>query len=297
MAWPDEVPADLTYDDGGVAKPLREHAFVREAADLPTFVKRAFEQHREVGARIPLRFSPDPAKKVVEMESWRKDHLPKLYEAGVLAKPPSDPAIYEIKKPDDAVEGVNWSTERATKFASLGIKHGISKDAMGEFLALHREAIGATSAVLQTSYDDAILALKREFPDDFDARMEDSKRLSKVVFKSPATLEFLEKTGLGNDPEFLGIMMRLAPFAQNDSGLVESMKQGGTVTADNKEAAMAEVKAKLAAIMSDPKNPDHQGYMMGDPAVHRKIDEMYAAIHGKGTIEIGAGAVRPAGAS
>lgn len=293
MAWQDDLlPAELTYDDAGVAKPLREHAFVKESPDVPTFVKRAFEQHREVGARIPLRFSPDPAKKVVELESWKKDHLPKLYEAGVLAKPPTDPAIYDIKKPEDAVEGVNWSTERATKFGALGVKHGVSKEAMSEFLALHREAVGAASAVLQTGYDDAMLALKREFPNDFDARMEDSKRLSKAVFKSPKTLEWLELTGMGNDPEFLGIMMRLAPYAQNDSGLVESMKQGGVVTADNKESAMLEVKNKLASIMSDPKNPDHAGYMMGDPAVHKKIDEMYAAIHGKGTIEIGGGAVR-----
>lgn len=293
MAWQDElVPADMTYDDGGVAKPLREHAFVKEAPDVKTFVQRAFDQHREVGARIPLRFSTDPAKKVTELDQWRKDHLPKLYDAGILAKPPTDPATYEIKKPDDMIPGVNWSDERAAKFATLGVKHGLSKVAMDEFLALHREAVIGTQTVLNTSYDEAMLALKREFGDQFDTRMEDSKRLSKVIFKGEKTLAFLEATGLGNDPEFLGIMMRLAPYAQNDSSLVQAMKEGGAVTAEGKEAAMGELRTKLADIMGNPQNPDHAGYMRGDPVVHKKVDDLYAAIHGRATIEIGSAVVK-----
>lgn len=293
MAWSDEmIPADLTYDDGGVAKPLREHPFIKEAPDVPTFVKRAFDQHKEVGARIPVRFSNDPAKKVTELDQWRKDHLPKLYDAGILERAPTTPEAYEIKKPDDLHPGVNWSDERATAFGKLGVKYGISKAAMAELLELHRSAVVGIQTTLQTGYDDAVLALKREFGDSYDARMEDSKRLSKVVFKNPKTLEFLEATGIGNDPEFLGIMMRLAPYAQNDTSIVESMRSGGTVTEDTKAAAMEDARAKLADIMSNPKNPDHEGYLRGDPAVNKKIDDMYKAIHGSATIEIGAGAIR-----
>lgn len=295
MAWQDElIPADLTYGEGADAKPLREHPFIKEAPDVKTFAQRAFEQHREVGARIPVRFSADPAKKVTELEAWRKDHLPKLYDAGVLEKPLTDPAAYEIKKPDNLVKGVNWSDERASAFGKLGVKHGISKAAMSELLELHRDAIAGTQTMLNTSYDDAMLALKREFGDQFDARMEDSKRLSKAVFKNEKTLVFLEESGIGNDPEFLGLMMRLAPYAQNDSSLVQSMKAGGQVTEDTKAAAMEDVKAKLADIMSNPKNPDHEGYLRGDPAISKKIDDMYKAIHGSATIEIGGGAVRAA---
>lgn len=299
MGWQeDNIPIEVTYDNNGVATPLRDHPFVKEAVDIPTFAKRAFEQHREVGARIPIKIEKirnDQGLFIPKEESvaaWQKDHLPKLWDAGVLPRPLSDPKEYNITKPDDMHEGLNWSAERAGKFAALGIKHNVSKAAMGEFLALHREAVIGINATLKTSYDDAMLSLKRELGDKFDERMEDAKRFNKLIFKTPEEIAFMEETGIGNHPILLSILARLAPYAQNDSSLVESLKAAGGVQVENTEQARNALRAQLADIMGNKENPKHKLYLQRDPATLKEIDDAYKSLYGDAKIEIGGGVVK-----
>ena len=297
MALPAEfVPADVTYEiEPGKLAPIAEHPFVKDSPDVPTFFKRVIDQHREIGARVPVRIERQRnadgtfGPKIEAVEAWRKDHLPKLYDAGILDRPPSKPEEYEIKKPENLSEGVNWSDERAAKFAQLGVKHGISKAAMNEFLALHRDAVAGTAAVMKTSYDDTMLALKREYGDKFEQRLEDSKRLNRIIFKTPEEIAFMEETGLGNHPILTSLLMRLAPYAQNDSSLVESMNSAGAAPSTaNVEEERGKIRDELADIMSNPQNPKHLAYRRNDPSVMAYIQGKYEALYGKGTVEIAA---------
>ena len=278
-AWTDElVPADLTYDNNGTPAPMREHPFFKEAPDASTFFKRAFDAHREVGSRIPVRIDKNNPTAI---ENWRKEHLPKLVDAGILPKPISDPKEYGITKPDDLHEGVNWDEGRATKFAQLGVKYNVPKEAMSEFIQLHREAVAGTADKLKTSYDDTMLELKREYGDQFDSRMEMVKRFNNYIFKDPEELAFMEETGLGNHPVLAKILMRLAPYAENDSSFVEELKQTGTASSDNTEAVRERIRAELADIYGNPQNPLHAKYLANDPEVERIIQEKYKAVFGE----------------
>src|SRR5262245_28050809 len=210
MGWAEELlPADLTYDDNGTAKPIRESDWVKNAPDLKTFVTTAHDAHREVGARVPVRLERERAEdgtfrpKVESIERWRRDHLPKLYENGILERPPADPKDYNIQKPEKLTEGVNWSADRAANFAALGVKHGVSKAAMAEFLAMHQEAVSGVAAVLKTDYDTAMVELKREFKDQTEPLMEDAKRLMKYIIKNEQEMSILEESGLANHPRLL----------------------------------------------------------------------------------------------
>jgi hypothetical protein len=297
MALPAElVPPDVTYEvEPGRQAPVAEHPFIKEAPDVPTFLKRVIDTHREVGSRIPIKiervrnadgtFGP----KVEAVEQWRKDHLPKLYDAGVLDRPITDPAQYEIKKPEHLAEGVNWSDERASRFASIGVKYGIPKAAMQELHKLHVEGVEGLAKTLQTSYDETMLALKREYGDKFDERLEQAKRFNKLIFKNPEEIAFMEETGLGNHPILTSILMRLAPYAQNDSSLVEALKETGVApgSVPNVEAEREKIRAELGDIMSNKDNPRHLGYLRGDKGVSDYIDSLYAKIYGTGQVEIG----------
>lgn len=280
-AWYEEsIPADLTYEaEPGKQAPVREHPFVKDTPDYPTFIKRALDAHREVGTRIPVRIDRSNPTAV---ESWRKEHLPKLIDAGILPKPITDPAEYGIKKPDDLHEGVNWSDERAGKFAQIGVKYQIPKEAMNEMLEMHREAIAGTAAVLKTSYDDTMLALKREHGDKFDERMEMAKRFNNLIFKTPEEIAFMEETGLGNHPLLASILMRLAPYAENDTSLVEDLKAEGNQqqSGESLEQAREKIRAELADIYSNPQNPRHEAYKRGDAAVEAYIQSLYTKIYG-----------------
>lgn len=291
MAWYDEqIPPDLTYDDGGVAKPIRDHQFIRESADLPSFVKKAFDTHREVGSRVPLRIEKDRnpdgtfAPRKSSIEAWREQHLPKLYENGILAKPPDSPDAYGLgKQPEKLPPGVNWDQDRANKLAVMLHKYGVPPALVPELLQLQAEVIATETKRYEGTYDDAILALKREFGDQYDTRMEQAKKLSEIVFTDEGDLEFLAESGYGNHPRFLGMMMRLAPFAEQDSSLIEQMRAPTGNTPDN----LAAVYTEYQKIATDKNHPWHAGFMSKDPEINKKIDEMFAKVVGRGSMQIG----------
>lgn len=291
MAWYDDVlTPDLTYDDGGIAKPIRDHQFVRESPDLPSFVKKAFDTHREVGSRVPLRIEKDRnpdgtfAPRQSSVQAWREQHLPKLYENGILAKPPDSPAAYGLdKQPEKLPPGMVWDQERANKLANILHKHAVPPALVPELLEVQSELMVAEIKKYESSYEDAILALKREFGEEYDTRMEQAKKLSEIVFKDEGDLDFLAESGFGNHPRFLGMMMRLAPLAEQDSSLVEQVSQVRGPSPDNLSAVYAEYNK----IATDKSHPWHEGFIKGDPEVSKKIDEMFRKVVGPGSFQIG----------
>jgi len=268
MAWPLDIPENLTYDgDGGVKVPMRDHPFVKESPDLGHFVNRAFAQHKELGSRLSLKKAETPEAAA----AWRTEHLPKLYDAGLLTRPPTKPEEYEIKKPEEMPKGMIWSDERAGKFGAIGVKHGIPKAAMSELLELHREAFSASVAEFNTTYEEGQLALKREFGDKFDEVMEDAKRFTPLIFKDAKDAAFLAETGIGNHPQFLGIVARLAQFAKSDASFADQLKAGG----GGSGATGDEVRSELSRIMNDTTHPKYALFKKQDPKTMQEIDEMY----------------------
>lgn len=271
--WHNLMPADLMVEQDGKQMPMRDHPFVKESKDLPAFAKRAFDTHREVGSRIPLKVDKTNAEAVA---TWRKENLPKLYEAGVLERPPASAKDYKIAKPEKMPDGLAWSDERAGKMAEVAFKHGISPAAIPDLMALHEEALGSVldqvQEISKTTEAEAETALRREFPTDYEQRQEQAKRLTKLLFKSEEELRLYEDTGLANSPTFLGVLMRLAPLAASDSSMGLRMTEG-TLTRE-------EVQSQLADIISNVNNPKHKLYMMGDPATLEFVDSLYKKIPG-----------------
>ena len=276
--WLTTIPDTLTYEDSpGSTKPLREHPFVRESPDLGHFLLKSLNTQKEVGARVPVKKLETPEA----VQAWRKEHMGKFHSAGLIEGPPEKPEGYEIKKPDKLVDGVTWSDERAGKFAGVLHKHGIPKSAVQDLLDMHVEALTGAHAAFQTDKDNGVIALKREFGDKYDERMEQAKRLTKVIFKDEKELAFLAETGIANHPGFLGVVMRLAPLAMQDSSLMPKGDDGGAgaITGDT-------VRAEVADIMSNPQNPRYAGYHRKEKAVMDYIDQQYQKAYGTGKVTI-----------
>jgi len=266
--WQNTLPETLTVEHDGKAVPIRDHPFVKETKDIDTFVKRAFDTHREVGARIPVRVTDDASK-----EAWRKEHLPKLYEAGLLPKPLASAAEYKIARPESMPEDIVWSEERAGRLAEIAFKHKIPPGAIPDLLALHQEALINVSQIIKSTEAEAETALRREFPSDYDQRMEQAKRLTPMIFKDQAELELYTATGLANSPFFLGPLMRLAPLAAQDTSIGTRMSTDGAMTRE-------EVQATMADIINNPQNPRHKLYKAGDAATLEYVEKLYSKIPG-----------------
>jgi hypothetical protein len=272
-------------EQDGKTVPLRDVPFVKDTPDLVTFAKRGFEAHREIGSRIPVKVS-----KPEEVQAWRKEHLPKLYTAGILEAPPGKPEEYGIAKPEKIPDGFGWNDELSKELATTLHKHGAPKGLAAELLGLYEKALLGAEQTLKTSYDEGMAALKKEHGDKFEERMELGKRLTKAIFKTPEELEFFERTGMGDHPAFLSVVMRLAPLAQQDSAfLKEVSRPAGGMTGD-------EVRAELGRIMSDKTHPKFAGYWRQDKDVMAYVEDLYKKAYGEGKVELGGGievAARP----
>lgn len=267
-----QLPTELTVDVDGKATPLRDIPFVKESPDFKTFAKTAYDAHKEVGARIPIKID---TSKPEEVKKWRETHIPILRKQGLLPVPPSDPKEYNVVKPIDIPEGLNWSDERAEKFSKLLHKYEVPKEMAGELIELQKEALLQNVNFVKTTMDQGIQALKTEYGDKYDDMVEDTKRLTSKIFKTPDELSLFTVTGLANHPGFLSVMMRLAQVAKGDSSFLKDSNKGGTGTMTGEEVA-----AELSKIISDDKHPKHDLYMKGDPATLKEVDEMYAKAYG-----------------
>jgi hypothetical protein len=278
-----QLPSELSVEVDGKPTPLRETSFVKEAKDFPTFVRGAYDAHREVGARIPIKHDGKPES----IAEWRKTHLPNIYKAGLLDAPPASPDDYGVVKPEGVPAGLQWDDDRAKRYAGILHKHGVPKAIVPELMALHVEALAGTVTALKTSKEEGIKALKAEFGDNYDIRVEDAKRLTNAIFKSPEELAFFENTGIGDHPGFLSVLMRLAPLASQDSSILAGTPAsgGGAATGDA-------VRSEVADIMNNTANPKHKLYHSRDKATMDYIDALYKKAYGGGQIELSGGGIR-----
>lgn len=267
-------PDDALIEHEGKQVSLREMPDVKNAKDLTTLAKNYVESQREIGRRVRV---PGKDAAPADVLAFRT----KLYEAGVLTAPLASPQDYGIVKPEGLTEGLHWNDELATELATALHKHGAPKELAADLLAIHQKALTGTQAGLKTSLDAGIAALKVEYGDKFDERMELAKRLTPAIFKTEEEIAFAEQTGLANHPAFLSLLMRLAPLAAQDSSFIAGLpaQNGGAVTADA-------ARAELGKIMSDPTHAMHAGYWKQDKAVATHVQELYRKAYGTAQVEL-----------
>ena len=271
-----EIPDDITYEDNGRQVSIKNHPFVKDTPDIKTFVKTALDTHREVGSRIPLKVDKSKPEQVTQ---WQKDNLPKLYQAGVLQAPPESPDKYEIRRPDKLAEGFGWNEGSEKEFRGILHKHGASNALANELISLHEKTLTEAAKAFSSSVDEGMAALKSEFGDKFDERMEQVTRITGMMFKSPEEIQLFADLGLANHPGFLAPLLRLAPLAMQDSSFAaaNAASRPGEVNVENIREA---VKSELSDIMNNPSNPKHKGWHARDKAVLDYVDSLYAKIPG-----------------
>jgi hypothetical protein len=244
--------------------------------DLPSIIKGYAHSTKRMGSAINL---PGKDAKPEEVQALRA----KLYEAGVFTAPPSKVEDYKIAKPDKLPDGIGWNDDFAKKFGETMLKHGVPLAAVPDILALHEEILVGAGKALKTSYDTGIATLKTEFGDKYDERRELATRILPAIFKTPEELAFMEEMGLADHPGFMGVIMRLAPLAAQDSSfMAQAAREGGQMTGDD---VLKEVKD----IRENKDNPRHAGYWNNDKSVMAYVDELYRKAYGTKQVDVSSG--------
>src|SRR5438045_1591357 len=108
-----------------------------------------------------------------------------------------------------------------------------------------------------------------------------AKRITASIFKYPEELQWLADTGLANQPGFLGVLLRLAPLAAQDSSFAATNAASGE-GGGAPENIHENVRKEVADIMMNPNNSRYAGYHRNDPEVQTYINSLYAKIPGAG---------------
>lgn len=269
MSWVDEIiPADFTVEHQGQQVAAREHQFFKDAPDLPTFLKRSFDAHREVNRRVPI---PNGDSKPEDIAKWRSEHLPKLINAKLVDAPRQAPEAYQVKLPDgvpaDALEQLN-ADPAFKQVHEIAKRAGISQQDFQELFETGLKAFAPIAQKVQVDRE-AMSAKVKEWLDAEKIPVEKFNEAIARWNKDPrgwdeATAKLVSDSGWADHPLVSQAVYKL----MTDSGMFDTRNDGGS-TGETMSADEAEV-IEIMKVLNDPKHPDYAKFNTADN--NAKID-------------------------
>lgn len=249
--WRPYIPDDVKADPN-----LNKVVENAQEKDLGSLVKSW--AHYEHGKGSSLKM-PGKDAAPEDVKAFRS----KVFETGHFKAGPEKPEGYQITKPS---ENVLWSQDLESSFRGILHKHGATQDLANDMYGLYTDIWKASESVLKASAEEGMTALKQEHGDKFDERFQVGKRFAASIFKTDEETAYFDQHNIGNDPRFLGPLMRLAPLAMQDSSFMESIRDKGG-GANNLQDAQAEHNR----IMLDSTHPMYAAYRGTDPIAKEKV--------------------------
>ncbi len=273
IQWRDHTPDEVKNDPelAGIIEKATE-------PDIGSLIKSFAHSQRRLGSSINLPGKPE------EVDQWKQDHMPKLFESGVLAKPPGSPEEYGLTKPENMAEGTAWNPEIATKFTKLCHSHGASTEFVSALHELYGEALNGGLALFNTSKEEGIAKLKEKFGDKYEETAAEAGRFMAKLFITDEQKELYAKSGLANHPDFLEPIMTFAMLSQSDSSALE---RGAAEAARTRD----EVRAEHSKVMNDKTHPMYELYRKGDKKANDYVDDLYKKAFGTAKVDLGTGVV------
>ena len=136
---------------------------------------------------------------------------------------PEKPEDYGLKAPDKLPEGVEWNGELAGKAAAIAHKYSVPPEALHELIALNNETVGAMVAKSEAAQKEQVDAMVAELNAEWKELAKDNwQRANRGAIALGVDLE---KSGLGNNADFIRAALRFDEMIGDDKGLVSSDSQ------------------------------------------------------------------------
>jgi len=242
---------------------------VKEAADLPSFVKRFNDQSSELGRRTRI---PGTDAKPEEIKAFKES----VYKAGLWKAPPESPDKYDIKRPDNVPEHA-WSDKTVQAFRGLAHKHGLSQEAMKELIDFDAQRFGELEPVISANKEEAKKVITEQWQKEgrqYDEMMNLAVEGVKARF-SAEEVQALESTGLLDHPYVLSGLAKIGELYMESGGLT-----GDGMSPESKSA-----EAEANDILRNEANPKFKQYWSGDKDVVAHVNGLFAKAY-PGTREL-----------
>jgi hypothetical protein len=163
---------------------------------------------------------------------------------------PAQPEAYTYKAPDKLPDGVTFNPETEKFWRNIAHQNGVTdaqfKALAPAFLEMQANSVAAWNAAQQEATGKITHDLKREWGANFDGNLQQVKAVI-AQYAEPDFKEFLNATGLGNDPRMAKLLHKLAgEFVFGDSNA-----KGGGADSGAGPASRVELQAQITKFDSE----------------------------------------------
>jgi len=269
-ATPMETPAEVAQGGSGndflqtIPEELRDHPSLSPIKDVENLARSYVNAQRLIGAdKIPVPVNPTD------------EDLDNIYNR--LGRPESVDG-YEI-----AVDGNIVTEDVAKSYADIAHKLRLTPDQASGIMDYYRSMASQASEVTAEAEtqqrSQTEMSLRKEWGDDFDARIEDAGKIAQQ-FGGGELLEMklADGTKVGNHPDFIKAFAKMAEFRQTvtSEDTVSDAPSGSMVT---RQSAQQEIDA----IMNDKSHAywDRKN-VVGRQAAIERVQDLMGVLHGTG---------------
>jgi hypothetical protein len=261
-----ETPAEVAQGGSGndflstIPEELRDHPSLGPIKDVENLARSYVNAQRLIGAdKLPIPANPTA------------EDLDNIYSR--LGRPESADG-YEI-----AVDGNIVTEDVAKSYADVAHNLRLTPDQANGVLEYYRAMVqesGSMSEAAESQQrNQTEMSLRKEWGDEFDARIEDAGKIAKQ-FGSNELLEMrlADGTKVGNHPDFIKAFANMAEFRSSVTS--EDTVADSTISSTlSRREAQAEIESIMAsAVYTDRKN------VVGRQQAIDRVQELMEMLHG-----------------
>lgn len=270
----DTAPEDSKQSDNTDALPDSPTPKENWRDALPDDLKKVETLAKFVG-KDATEVLPVLAKSYVELEKMKfpgKDAKPEELNAfyDKIGRPKT-PKEYSIERPETLPPGVEWDEKLEEGFRTAAHKAGLNNIQAQQLLQWYNEEYMGEVADAYWTPEKGMAALEQVWQTDAELK----KQLTRVnrlthEFADEKFRDLLDQSGMGNHPEMLAFLARVAEkLVVEDTQPGRGPQQGG-MTHD-------EARAEIAKIRNDRNHPYHRG----DREATAYMQKLYEVLHSK----------------
>lgn len=261
-----ETPAEVAQGGSGndflstIPEDLRDHPSLGPIKDVENLARSYVNAQRLIGAdKLPMPVNPTA------------EDLDNIYSR--LGRPESAEG-YEI-----AVDGNIVTEEVAKSYADVAHNLRLTPDQANGVLEYYRAMVqesGSMSEAAESQQrNNTEMALRKEWGDEFDVRIEDAGKIAKQ-FGSSDLLEMrlADGTKVGNHPDFIKAFANMAEFRSSVTS--EDTVADSTISST---LSRREAQAEIESIMASSVYTDRKNVAGRQQAIDR-VQELMEMLHG-----------------
>lgn len=270
-------PGEQAPQPNGEAPPARESAPDTGARERPEYVKEQFWDAEKGEIKVE-----ELAKSYGSLEHLLgKEKVPvpvdendeEGIERWINAVRPETPDAYQFERSEsDLPQGMDYDTELEQSFRNrahqLGLMPHQAKVLHDEYFKMQTERYEQYLKMRQETRNTLQHELERKHGKDFPAVARRSKTMM-VKYADPGFVQFLDETGLGDDPRMVDMLDRMGRDLEGSSRLVGKPQAEGSP--QDVQAAIASYREKHHKALFDAEHPNHRQAVQGMNALYEQL--------------------------